>query len=802
MDLKYALRMLRHAPGFTIMAVLCIALGVGVTTTIFSAVNGILIRPLPYPHPEQLVSVYARYAAHGEHGVNISFPDYLSWRDENRSFSRLGMWTWNTLTLSGEGEPERVEAAQVTANLFPLLGVQPLLGRNFAAEEDRPGQGKVLLLGYGLWQRRFAGDRSIVGRPVSVDGVVYTVVGVMPQGFTFPERGQAWTLFAIDAAKEGRGNRYFAGAIGRLKPGVTLAKAQSDLATISSRLQRAYSQDNFGWDAEALTLRDDLVGDLRKPLLLFLGAVGFVLLIACANVANLMLARAASRQREIAIRVAVGAGRGRLVRQILTESMVLAAIGGGVGVLVASFGVDLLKLGFPGDIPGYIAALEIDRTVLAFTLLLSAVTGIVFGLAPALRASRVELSGSLKEGTRGGGDSLGRNRMRGALVVTEVALSLVLMIGASLLIRSYRALETTKIGFDAKGILSLRVSLPPTKYASSQTRVAFFDALTERVRALPGVESVGAAQGIPFSGWNIQADFTIEGRPAPKQGEEFVSHYQTITPDYFKTIGVPLLRGRGIQNTDRDTSVHVGVINESFAKRAFPGQDPIGKRVHFGGPSSRDPWITIVGIARDYRHYRLPQPMGPAIFASYFTDASRTQTLAIRTSLADPLSLTTAVRASIHDVDENVPAYQVQTFEQVLSRSLWRQRLQGQVLGVFAVMALLLATVGIYGVISYTVAQRTRELGLRMALGASRGHVLALVVGQGTRLALIGVAIGIAGALALSRVVSGLLYGVQPTDLVTFIGVPIVLAGVAVLASYVPALRATKLDPVVALRND
>ncbi len=802
MDLRYALRTLRKSPGFASMAVLCIALGVGVTTTIFSAVNGILIRPLPYPEPEQLVSVYARYAARGEHGVNISFPDYISWRDENRTFAHLGMWSWNTLALSGEGEPERIEGAQVTANLFPLLGVRPILGRVFTDEEDRPGAGKVLLLGYGLWQRRFAGDREIVGRQVVVDGVPHTVVGVMPRNFAFPERGQAWTPFAIDAAKEGRGNRYFAGALGRLRPGVRLAEARSDLAIISSRLQRAYSRDNFGWDAEALTLREDQVGDLRKPLLLFLGAVGFVLLIACANVANLMLARAASRQREIAIRVAVGAGRGRLVRQILTESMVIAALGGAVGVLIASFGVDLLKLGFPGDIPGYIAALEIDRTVLAFTVLLSGVTGMVFGLAPALRASRVELSPSLKEGTRGAGDTVGRSRLRGALVVAEVALSLVLMIGASLLIRSYRALETTNIGFDSKGILSVRMSLPDVKYAAPAKRVAFYDALLARVRALPGVASAGAAQGIPFSGWDVQGDFTIEGRPAPKQGEEFVSHYQTVTPDYFKAIGVPLLRGRWIADTDRDTSVRVGVINETFAKRAFAGEDPIGKRVHFGGPDSKDPWITIVGIARDYRHYRLPQPMGPAMYASYFTDAYRSQTLAIRTSLAEPLALAAAVRGAIREVDADVPAYQVQTFEQVLSRSLWRQRLQGQVLGVFAVMALLLATVGIYGVISYTVAQRTREIGLRMALGASRSHVLALVVGQGARLAMLGVAIGIAGALALSHVVAGMLYGVQPTDLVTFIGVPAVLAAVAVVASYVPALRATKLDPVVALRNE
>jgi putative ABC transport system permease protein len=802
-DVRFAARTLRRSPAFTTIAVVCVALGVCVTTTIFSAVHGILIRPLPYERADELISVYAQNPAREIRGSNVSYPDYISWRDANRSFSELALWTWSSHAFSGDGgEAERVEGASVTSNLLPMLGVRPMLGRQFLPEEEEDGKDNVVLLGYGLWQRRFGGDRSVVGRTITVNGRSYIVVGVMPRRFNFPERGEAWVPFgAPKRAMEQRGSRQYAGALGRLKPGVTLARARADLATLSAELQRVYPDDNVGWSAELVPLRDDLVGDLRRALLVFAGAVGLVLLIACANVANLMLARGATRHREIAIRVAVGAGRGRLVRQVLTESLVLAAAGGALGAALSYFGVRLLRLAFPENLPFYIS-LELDRTALAFAVLATTLAGVLFGIAPAMRATQVDLTASLKEGGRGSGVGASRSRMRASLVVAEVALSVVLMIGAILLIRSYRALEGTTLGFDEHGILSLRISLPNVKYDNPARVSAFYDRLLERIRALPGVESVGAAQGTPFSGWDVHYTLTVEGRPAAGPGEELDAHSQSVTPDYLRTIGVPILRGRGLAPTDRDTLAPVGVVNEIFVKRMLGGADPIGKRVKLGGAASTAPWVTIVGVMRDYRHYRLPDEMDAAIFLPATVDPPSTLSLAIRTRLPDPHSIVPAVRAAMRELDPGVPAFRIQTFDEVVSRSLWRQRLQGEVLGVFAALALILASVGLYGVIAYAVTQRTRELGVRMALGATRGHVLGLVLGQGARLTLLGVALGTVAALALTRVVASLLYGITPTDPLTFLAVPTALAAVAVLASYAPARRAMKVDPLVAMRAE
>lgn len=801
-DVRFAARSLRKSPGFTLMAIICVALGVCVTTTIFSAVDGILLRPLPYPSADQLVAVYSRLAAKGETGVNISYEDYLSWRDENRTFSELGIWTWTNNTLSGKGDAERVEGAGVTANLFPLLGVRPIIGRSFTPSEELPGNDQVIMLSYGLWQRRFGGDPGIVGSVIQVDGLPYTVIGVMPPRFNFPDRGQVWVPFPNDGWRSGRGNRGYAGAIGRLKPGVTLAEAQADLDVISRRLQQAYPKDNFGWDAEAVALRDDLVGDLRKPLLVFLGAVGCVLLIACANVANLMLARGAARQREIAVRAALGAGRRQLVRQVLTESMLLALAGGAVGAVLAKFGVQLLRFAFPnGDVPFYVS-LDMDGRVLLFAVLVSAITGVIFGLVPALRATSLDLNTALRDGGRAEAGGRSGGRLRSSLAVAEVALSVVLLVGATLLLRSYGALIGTDLGFDQRGVLTTAISLPGTTYDSDEKQRAFYDRLYARLAAIPGVQSVGSANGIPFSGWNVQAYMSIEGRPARAQGSELDVHYQNISPGYLSTIGVPIIRGRGFTSADRDSSVHIGVINEVLARQEFAGIDPIGKRIRFGGADSKEPWITIIGVAKEFRHYRLPKPMGPAVYFPQLANPSASQTLVLRTSLPDPMALVPAVREALKELDPDVPAFQVQTLEQAVSRSLWRQRLQGQVLGTFATLALLLAAVGIYGVISYAVAQRTRELGVRMALGATRGQVLGLVLGQGLRLAAVGVVIGIVAALALSRVVASLLYGVSATDIATFVGVPVALAVIAMLATLVPARRATRVDPVVAMRTE
>jgi len=801
-DFRLAARALARAPGLAITAVACIGLGVAVTTTIFSAVHALLIRPLPYARAEDLVAVYSQNPVLGAHGSNISFPDYLSWRDRNRTFSALGMYTWNTLTLSGQGDPERVEGASVTANLFPLLGVRPIVGRSFIEGEDRPGSSKVMLLGYALWQRRFGGDRSIVGRSVMVDGELRTIVGVMPPGFSFPDRGSAWVPLAADAAHEQRDNRYFAGAIGRVKPGVSLAQTREDLASLSRRLAVEFPKDNEHWAAEAITLREDMTGDVRKPLLIFFGAVGLVLLIACGNVANLMLARAEARRREMAIRAAIGAGRLHLVRQVLVESLTIALAGGAAGALLAAWGVRLLRVAFPADVPFY-DAISLDGAVLAFAALVAMAAAMLFGLAPALRAGRVDLNASLRAGAAGGGGggTAGRGRARALLVVGEVALSVVLLVGALLLARSYRALQTTDLGFDQRGILSFRVGLPEAKYGESAKVLATMDQLLNRLRGLPGVTEVGSAQGIPFSGWDWAIDgVTIEGRALPAKVGDV--DFQWITPGYFPAIGVPILRGRALAATDRDTIARVAVVNESFAKRVFGAEDPLGHRIKLGDAASPDPWVTIVGVARDFRHYRLPRPMGPAIYMPYAQNPMRTEAIVLRTSLADPLTLAGAVHAVVSSVDPDVPAYQIQTFEEAVQQSLWRQRLQRTALGAFALLALVLAAIGLYGVISYAVTQRTREMGLRMALGASETKVIALVLGEGARLTGVGVALGIAGAFVLERVLSSLLYEVRAADPVSLMAAPLVLGLTALTACYLPARRASRVAPVTAMRGE
>ena len=797
-DLRFAARGLRKARGFAAMAIACIALGVAATTTIFSAVNAILIRPLPYRDADRLVAVYGQNIERGYHGTNISWDDYISWRDENKSLTGLGIWTWTTKTLSG-GETERVAGAYVSANLFPTLGIAPLMGRNFAVSEETLGQDNVVLLSHGLWQRRFGGDASIVGKTITMDSRPFTVIGVMPPNFNFPDRGDVWIPFAVNPAQEGRANRGYAGAIGRLKPGVTLEQSRADFETLSKRLEHDYPNESTGWSAELKTLREDLTGDLRPPLLVFLAAVGLVLLIACANVANLMLARGASRYREIAVRTALGAARGRLIRQLLTESMLIAMLGGVVGVVAGVYGVQLFKFAFPSDVPFYFT-LAADPRALAVAAGVIVLTGALFGVLPALRTTNVDVTGALRDGARSG-DGASRVAMRNALVVTEVGLSVILMVGAMLLIRSYRAYITTNLGFDQQGILTARITLPRATYAEQSRRLAFYEQLQARTAALPGVKVVGLSQGIPFSGWDLQSELTVFGRPPARANQEIISHYQYVFPTFFPSLGITLQRGRMLAASDRDTLNLAGVVNETFVKQVFPTEDPIGKRVKLGSNPS-EPWITIVGVVRDFRHYRLPQPMGPAVYMSYAANPVSTQTLSIRTTAAEPHSLVSSLRDIVRQMDPQIALYDVKTMDEAVNRSLWRQRLQGQVLGIFAALALVLAVVGIYGVISYTVAQRTRELGVRVALGAQRIHVLGLVLGHGARLAAMGIAVGLVGAFALKGTLASLLYGVKSTDVISFVGVPLVLGAVTLLATYLPARRAMKVDPLVAIRAD
>ena len=797
-DIRYTFRALRANPGFAVAAILCTALGVGATTTIFSAVHATLIRPLPFERADELVAVYAAIPKKQVTGVNISYVDYTDWRDQSRSFSALGMYTWSTPSFTGKGVggAERVDGAEVTANLFPLLGVRPLVGRTFLESETVSGNDHVVILGYDLWQRRFGGDRGIVGQGVMINLRPYTVVGIMPRGFAFPERGQAWTPF-VPYVQEERGNRGYAGAIGRLKPGVTADMAQRDLDAIMERLERQYPE-NEGWRAQVLTMREDLVGNLRRPLEVFAAAVALVLLIACANVANLTLTRGTARHREVAIRTALGANRGRIVRQLVTESVILSALGGVLGAVIAVYGVRLLRLGFPNDVPYYIP-IGVNVPTLLFAAVVSVIAGLIFGLVPAFRATEGSLDHALREGGRGGSDGPTRGRLRSAIVVGELALSVTLMIGAGLLVKSYRALASTKLGFEENGILSFRITLPAAKYDDTARRRAFFDAMEQRFGALPSVASVGLAQGTPFSGWNVQASFTAKGWPRSKPGEDFTSHYQVVSPGYFRTIGVPLVRGRWLSPSDEDTLNPVGLINETFARRAFPNEDPIGKQVR--GRDS-DPWTTIVGVVRDYRHYRLPEPMGPGLFASRSLWTPYTETVAIRVRSGDPSLLMPAARRILRELDPDVPPYRILTFEQAVSRSLWQQRFQGLVVAVFAGLALTLAAVGIYGVISYSVAQRKREFGVRVALGARVGDIVGLVLRHGTLLAVQGVVLGVMGGAILTRFLEGLLYDTPPRDPVVFSVVALGLGLVALVAVSVPAWRATAVDPLVAMRPD
>jgi putative ABC transport system permease protein len=822
-DTRYGARMLRKSPGLTSVAVLSLALGIGAVSTIFSFINGMLLRPLPYHEPEQLVILDENALKRGIPSMSVSFPNFLDWRAQNQSFVDIGCYTTRGLAIgagsasSGPGsspvsaEPEVLQGAFVSEGTFEVLGVSPILGRTFTAEEDQPDHDLVVILSYGLWQRRFGGDPNILGQTILLNNRPRVAIGVMPKGFQFPEVAEAWGPLAL-TPKQFTRTDHGLDSIARLKPGVTLEQAQAEMINIASNIERENPVTNEGLSVSVMDLRASLVGDYKKALLILLGVVGFVLLIACVNVANLLLARASARQKEIAIRAALGANPKRIFRQLLTESLLLGLISGVIGFVLALWGMKLLLAAIPIDIPFWMR-FDLDGRVVGFTAACSLLTGFVFGTAPALEASNPDLNETLKEGGRSGGGS-GRQRLRSLLVVSEIALSLVLLVGAGLMMRSFLGLRNVNAGIKSEGVLTLSIGLPGAKYPKPEQRLAFFHQLLERVRAIPGVQSAGSNSGLPLAGSNWGRSLTVEGFPVLSVGQAPMINHCVISPDYFKTMGIPILMGRDFNDRDieppevtqpgRGEAVRgtgVTIIDERLALQYWPDESPIGKRIRFGPPEDNERWHMIVGVVGEVKHERLDASTRKSVYLPHAQVPIGGTRIVIRTE-GRPESLISVVRNQVRELDADLPLTRVMPMTEVVARSVWQQRLYTALFGVFAAVALILATVGIYGVMSYAVSQRTREIGLRMALGAQQTDVMKMVVGHGAMVTAIGVGVGLAAAVGLTRLMSTLLFGVTATDPITFVVVSVLLAGVALGASFVPARRAAKVDPMIALRYE
>jgi putative ABC transport system permease protein len=801
-DIRYAVRMLLRSPGFTIVAVLALALGIGANTAIFSVVNAILLRSLPFRDPSSLVMVWEK-SKHSDRNV-VSPANYLDWKSRNHVFGDLAAVISPEdfhLNLTGAGEPEELPGGAVSANFFQMIGVQPIIGRSFLPGEDTRGRDRVAIVSHQLWRRRFGSNVGIVGKSITLSGELYQVIGILPPDFLWNNRRtDVWVLYVIDPGRDYRATsgRYM-DAVGRLKPDVTLQQAQAEMSEIARQLEGEHPEFNKNWGVNLVPLHEQTVGQVRPALLVLLASVAFVLLIACVNVANLLLARAAARQREIAVRAALGAGRWRLVRQLLTESTLLAACGGLLGLLLSSWGIEALVALAPASIPR-LSEIRIDKGVFAFTALVSLATGILFGLAPAIEISKVNLNDALKEGGRTSTGDVRRHRVRGALVISEVALALVLLIGAGLMIRSFERLGAVNPGFRPDHLLTMKVLLTGTPPSQDQPIIAFFREAVERLGRLPGVRSAGAINYLPLStGMASATSFTIVGQPDPGPGNEPGTDVRVVDPNYFRTMGIPLLQGRGFTAGDTQQSARVLIVSETLAHRYFPGENPVGKKlVIWWGDDRPD---EIVGVAGDILHEGLDARPEPMIYWPEARMPYNSMTLVARTE-GDPMSIAPAAIKEIHAMRPDQPVADVRSMNAVEAESVSRQRFNMLLLAIFAAVALLLAVVGIYGVMAYGVTERTHEIGIRVALGAGRGDVLRAVMGRGLVLTIAGVGIGAVAAYALTRLMTSLLFGVRATDPATFAGVALLLAMVALAACYVPAWRATKVDPMVALRYE
>jgi len=801
-DLRFGLRTLIKNPGFTVVAVIALALGIGANSAIFSVVNAILLRPLPYKSPNQLVVIW-------ENATHLGFPkdtpspaNFLDWRGQSTLFEGMAAFAERSFNLTGVGEPERLDGRRVSANLFDVLGVKPIIGRTFVSQEDQPGT-KVVLLNESLWKRRFGGDPGVIGRAVNLNGQPYTIVGVLPHTVHLPTSGnwrdQVWVPLAFPSEEAASRSAHYLEVIARMQPGVTLPKAQAEMDTIAARLAQQYPETNTRIGAVVRPLHEEIVGKMKSPLLILLGAVAFVLLIACANVANLLLARAAVRQKEIALRLALGANRMRLTKQLLVESVLLSLVGGLVGLGLAYFGLNLLTRFIPTNV-AQPDTISIDAKVLLFTLAVAVVTGLIFGLVPATQASHFNLNETLKEGGRDSGAGARGKRLRNSLVIAEVAISFILLVGAGLLINSFVHLRNLDPGFRADHLLALNVDLSEVKYPDTQRRTTFFAEVTRRVQTLPGVQSVAVAGNLPLT---INGDSTfiaVEGIPDPPVDQWPDVIYRTVGPGYFATMGIPLVRGRDLNDQDTLDTTPVVVISEKTAKHYWPNDNPIGKRLKPGATTNTTPWRTVIGVVKDVRQNDfIAEPKMQMYFSYRQVKDLVANALVVRTSV-DPLSLGTSVRNAIWSVDKDQTVANIDSMEHIVAGAVARQRFSMLLLAIFAGLALVLAAVGIYGVMSYSVAQQTREIGIRIALGAQRRDVLSMTVKEGLKLVGVGLLIGLTSTFVLTRVMESLLFGISATDPITFGIICVVLLMVAALASYIPALRATTVDPMVALR--
>ena len=818
-DIKYGVRMLLKNPGITAIVILALALGIGANTAIFSVVNSVLLRPLPYEEADRLVFLNEKSAVLDE--MSISYPNFEDWRTQNQSFEKIGVYNRSSYNLTGAGEAERIVTGQVSADLFSVLRVNAGLGRVFTNDEDKRGGTPVVVLSYGLWQRRFAGQTSILNQQITLNGKPYTVIGVMPQDYQYPSRVEMWVpvgQLSDQASWKSRGNHPGLYGVGRLKPGVSFEQSVADMARVGANLEKQYPDSNTGNGIRLRPLLEIFVSDIRRALWVIFGAVAFVLLIACANIANLLLARASARKKEMAIRSALGAGRWRIARQLLTESILLSIVGGTLGLLLGRWGIQLILYISPDAIPRS-REIGLDWKVLGFTLAISFITGILFGLVPALQAGEVDVHETLKDTGRG---MSGRSWLRSSLVVAEVATTLVLLIGAGLMIRSFYMLQKVNPGFSYEHLTSFSVSLPQKKYANEDGRANFYNQLLENLRNTPGVESVAAASGLPLGNNGWQTSFAIDGRPEPARGETPLMEACLVTPDYFKAMNIPLLRGRFFN--DHDDRSHLAgkdlsklsenektvaalnsiVIDEEFARRHWPNEEAVGKRIRLGGgpDNGKSPVLEVVGVVGRVKMESLSQDSNRVQgYFPYNQFPQGSMTVIIKGS-GDPNQMIAAGRQQVKAIDPDQPIFSPRTMGDIRAESVAPERLNLTLLSLFAGIALVLAIVGIYGVMSYAVTQRTHEIGIRMAIGASRADVFRMILGHGMKLTLIGVGIGLLGAFGLTRLMTTMLFGVAPTDATTFGSIAVLLIGVALLACFLPGRRATKVEPTISLRYE